>query len=159
MFVRSRDEACHDYAGRMGQGHVQTCVACGAKNRVPVAATGRPRCAKCHTELPWNVAADDSNLAEALDAPVLVLIDLWAPWCGPCRMVGPIVERLGVKYAGKLKVVTVNVDNAPGASRRFNAHSIPMLVFWHDGEVVRTLIGAHPEPLLDSVIQESLATI
>ena len=140
----------------MSDSAIVVCPSCGAKNRVPVAATGRPRCAKCKGALPWVVAADDTDLATALDTKRLVLIDLWAPWCGPCRMVAPILERLASRHAGALKVVKVNVDHSPAAAQRFGAQSIPMIVVLDEGRVVDTLIGAQPAPILRARITGAL---
>ena len=141
----------------MSDSAIVVCPSCGAKNRVPVGATGRPRCAKCKSDLPWVVAADDTDLATALDTKRLVLIDLWAPWCGPCRMVAPILERLASRHAGALKVVKVNVDHSPVAAQRFGAQSIPTLVLMKDGEIVERIVGAQPEPVLDAAVRSALA--
>lgn len=138
-------------------GNVESCPSCGAKNRVPVAAHGRPRCAKCKADLPWLVNAGDSDLDAALDTGQLVLIDLWAPWCGPCRMVAPVLEKLSRRFAGQLKVVKVNVDNAPRTSQRFDASSIPTLVMTDRGRVVKRIIGAQPEPVLTREVEAALA--
>lgn len=137
-------------------GNIETCPSCGAKNRVPVAAKGRPRCAKCQSDLPWLVNAGDSDLDAALDTGQLVLIDLWAPWCGPCRMVAPVLEKLARRFAGRLKVVKVNVDNAPMTSQRFDASSIPTLVMTDRGRVVKKIIGAQPEPVLTREVESAL---
>lgn len=136
---------------------VVVCPACGAKNRVPVAATGRPRCAKCQADLPWLVSADDSDFDQAVAAPGVVLVDLWAPWCGPCRMVAPVLESLSKLYAGKLKVVKVNVDNCPVTAARYDARSIPTLLVMRKGEVVDRVVGAQPEPALARTIDAALA--
>lgn len=136
---------------------IAQCPACGTKNRTPVQTTGRPRCAKCQADLPWLVPADDSTVAGALDTSVLVLLDLWAPWCGPCRMVAPVLEQLSNEYAGKLKVVKVNVDDSPGTAARFDARSIPTLVILKDGAVVDRIIGAQPKGALAAVIDKALA--
>ncbi len=136
---------------------IRPCPSCGTKNRVPAAAAGRPRCATCKADLPWLVEATDSDLAEALDTAQVVLVDLWAPWCGPCRMVAPVLESLAVTYAGSLKVVKVNVDEAPAAAARFQAQSIPTLVVLKDGEVVERVVGAQPEPVLNRIVTAALA--
>ena len=136
---------------------VVACPSCGKKNRVPVSATGRPACAACSAALPWVVNSGDADLASALDTSQLVLIDLWAPWCGPCRMVAPVLERLATRYAGKVKVVKVNVDDSPMAAARFDARSIPTLVLMKDGKSVGRVVGAQPEPVLAREIDQVLA--
>lgn len=136
---------------------ISVCPGCGAKNRVPVSAGGRPRCAKCQSDLPWIVSADDSDFQQAVDAPGVVLVDLWAPWCGPCRMVAPVLESLAKRYAGKLKVVKVNVDNCPVTAARYDARSIPTLLVMRNGDVVDRVVGAQPEPALARTVDTALA--
>lgn len=137
---------------------VTPCPACGTKNRVPAAASGRPRCASCGADLPWIADAGDSDLAAALDTPSLVLVDLWAAWCGPCRLVAPVLERLAARYAGRVKVVKVDVDRNPATSARYDARSIPTLVLVRDGTPVGRVIGAQPEAYLAREIDAALAT-
>ncbi len=141
------------YRERMAS-DVVPCPSCGAKNRVPAVSSGKPTCAKCHAALPWLVDATDADFGQVTDTSRLVLVDLWAPWCGPCRMVAPILEQLSRDFAGLLKVVKVNVDGSPAISQRFNASSIPMLVFLRDGEVIDTVIGAQPEHVLRSAVEK-----
>ena len=130
------------------------CPSCKARNRLPASVSGRPRCASCKADLPWIVDATDATLAEALKTPALVLVDLWAPWCGPCRMVAPVLERLASRYAGTLKIVKINVDDNPVASRRFDARSIPTLAVVHGGEEIDRVIGAQPEPALAALVEK-----
>ena len=118
------------------------------------ASSGKPTCAKCHADLPWLVEATDADFAKVVDTSRLVLVDLWAPWCGPCRMVAPILEKLARDFAGSLKVVKVNVDGSPATSQRFAASSIPMLVFLRDGDVVDTVVGAQPEHVLRQRVEQ-----
>lgn len=138
---------------------VVPCSSCGAKNRVPVAASGRPRCAKCSTDLPWVVDATDVTFTAAVSTGSLVLVDLWAPWCGPCRMVAPVLERLAARYAGRLKVVKVNVDDNPQIARTYDASSIPTLVMLKDGAVVGRVVGAQPENVLAQQIEPLLPSV
>ncbi len=138
-------------------GRVVPCPGCQRKNRVPVAGRGSVRCAHCGTALPWIVDAGDAELAAALDNSQLVLIDLWAPWCAPCRMVAPVLERLALRYAGRVKVVKVNVDDNPATAARYDARSIPTLVLVRDGQPVGRLVGAQPEPVLTREIERALA--
>jgi thioredoxin 2 len=132
------------------------CQACSAKNRTPESVSGRPRCAKCKADLPWIVDAADATLSDALATNSLVLVDLWAPWCGPCRQVAPVLERLAGRYSGRLKVVKINVDDNPMAARTYDASSIPTLVMVRDGKVVGRVVGAQPEPALASQIEPLL---
>lgn len=135
---------------------VISCSSCGTKNRLPVVASGRPRCARCKTDLPWLVDAGDDDFDAAVATKVLVVVDLWAPWCGPCRMIAPVLEALSRELAGRLKVVKVNVDSSPRISQRYQAQSIPMLLILDDGRVVDTIIGAQPAPVLRSRITQAL---
>ncbi len=137
---------------------VTICPACGTRNRVSVSSKGRPQCASCHAPLPWLVDAGDDDLDAALATRQLVLIDLWAPWCGPCRMVAPILERLAVRYAGRVKVVKVNVDHNPRTAARFDAQSIPTLAMVRNGATVARIVGAQPEPALVKRIDALLAS-
>ena len=132
---------------------VVVCPACGVRNRVPAAATGVPRCPACHTDLPWLVDATDTNFDTVIDSRLPVLVDLWAPWCGPCRTLAPAVQRSAEEFAGRLKVVKVNVDQAPGISARLGVQGIPTLLVLRQGRVVARQVGAVPESQLQSWIR------
>ncbi len=121
---------------------------------MPTSAAGSPRCAKCQSSLPWLVDAGDGDFGAAIDTKRLVVVDLWAPWCGPCRMVAPILEKLANEFATELKVVKVNVDDSPKTAQRYQARSIPMLLFMRDGELVDTVVGAQPEHVLRARIEQ-----
>jgi len=124
---------------------ILTCPDCGKKNKIRPSETGAPHCGSCGHVLPWLVnATDDTFDLEAKAAPAVV-VDLWAPWCGPCRIVGPILEDLSREYAGRLKVVKVNVDDNPVTAQRFQAFSIPTMVVMKNGRVVDRIVGAMPK--------------
>lgn len=128
---------------------VVACTACGTKNRVPAARSGRVRCASCHADLPWLVEADDDTFDAVVGGSSLpVLVDVWAPWCGPCRMVSPVVEQLSREFAGRLKVVKVNSDVSPRVSQRHGIQSIPTLLMYRDGREQSRQVGALPAPQL-----------
>ena len=105
---------------------VITCRHCGTRNRVPAVAAGTPTCPQCKNPLPWIATAGDDDFDAVADSSkIAVLVDLWAPWCGPCRQVTPVLEQIANDQAGKVKLVKVNVDNSPMIATRFDARSIP----------------------------------
>jgi thioredoxin 2 len=126
------------------------CPSCGARNRVGAIARGTPRCARCKASLAWVVAADAATFAAESTASVPVVVDFWAQWCAPCRMIGPVLEDLAARHAGRLKVVKVDVDANPDLAARFGARSIPLLVVLRDGREVERIVGALPRPGLES---------
>ena len=103
-------------------------------------------------------AVTDATFRDEVEkADGLTLIDFWAVWCGPCRMVAPIVEQLAHEYSGKLKVLKLDVDSNMQTSARFNIRSIPSLLFFKDGKLVDTVVGAVPKQFLERKVQEHLA--
>jgi len=100
---------------------------------------------------------DDTFEAEVNQCELPVLVDFWAPWCGPCRMVAPVVEAISGKYAGKLKVVKVNVDDSPATATKFGVRSIPTLAILKGGTVQDQVIGALGEDALAEVVDKVLA--
>lgn len=95
--------------------------------------------------------------AEVLRSDVPVVVDFWAPWCGPCRMVTPVLEELAEEYAGRVKVVKVNADENPGLSEDFKVQSIPYIAFFARGELENSLVGARPKAVLKEAVEELLA--
>ncbi len=121
-----------------------TCAACGKKNKIRPAERGAPHCGSCGEALPWLVNATDATFGYEARSSIAVLVDLWAPWCGPCRVVGPMLENLAAEYAGRIKVVKVNVDENPALAQQFQATSIPTLIVIKDERVVDRIVGALP---------------
>lgn len=133
------------------------CPHCEKLNRVRPAAEGIPRCANCHQPLPWAVDADQGSFDPETTASVPVVVDFWAPWCGPCRMISPALERLAERYAGRMKLVKVNVDENPDLASRYGAMSIPLLVLIEHGREVDRQVGAVPERQLAAWIEPRLS--
>ena len=132
--------------------HTLVCADCGTRNRIGASPRGAPHCGNCGKPLAWVVDANESTFEVETRAQPTVVLDLWAPWCGPCRFVSPILDELAHQYAGRLKVVKVNVDENQGLARRFDAMSIPTIVVMRDGEVVNRIVGAAPKEHMQAQI-------
>ena len=136
---------------------IATCPQFGTRNRVPSSSTGKPRCARCQTWLPWIVNAGDGDYTAVVDqSTVPVLVDLWAPWCGPCRTVSPALEQLAGEFAGRLKLVKVDVDKAPQTSSRLEVQAVPTLLITRSGKILARRAGAAPVAALRAWLEESL---
>jgi thioredoxin 2 len=128
------------------------CPECGATNRVPLEKVQddlQPVCGRCKTPLAVSAhpsTVTDSNFAaEVEQSPLPVLLDMWAPWCGPCRMIAPVIEQLAGELAGRVKVAKLNTDENPMTASRFSVRSIPTLLVIKDGREVDRLVGALPK--------------
>ena len=131
------------------------CPACGATNRVPRARVAQglaPRCGRCKAPLAGAVAADqpitvtDATFAQEVErSPVPVVVDMWAAWCGPCRMVAPVIDQLATEMAGRVRFAKLNVDENPATAARFNVRSIPTLLVMRGGREVDRIVGALPK--------------
>ena len=100
----------------------------------------------------------DSNFqAEVIESEIPVLVDFWAPWCGPCRMVAPVVEEIAQERGDQLKVVKLNIDENQNTAVQFNVLSIPTLMVFRNGEVAKTVVGAYPKRKLEAELEPVLA--
>ncbi len=141
---------------------IQTCPKCGTKNRVDehAATVNQAVCGNCGAKLPEFTAAgvngkpqvvsDATFASHVVNASnsVPVLVDCWAPWCGPCRMIAPALDELAAESGGRYKITKLNVDENPQTSAQFQIRSIPTLIIFKNGQVVDQIIGAVPKPAI-----------
>jgi len=125
------------------------CAACGANNRVRPEQAGQAVCGRCKSPLaaPARPAlVTDGNFHSVVEqSPLPVLLDLWADWCGPCRMVAPVIEQLAAELAGRVRVGKLNVDQNPATAARFGVQSIPTLLILKGGREAGRIVGAQPK--------------
>lgn len=139
------------------------CSSCGARNRVDerAAAQQQPVCGKCGTPLPAGATTPDGNPQIVTDTTFVrdvveasssqpVLVDAWAEWCGPCRMVAPVLDQLAAESNGRYKITKLNVDDNPRTASQFNIRSIPTLLIFRNGNLVDQLIGVQPKQTIAS---------
>jgi thioredoxin 2 len=138
------------------------CPACGATNRVPpdrVAHGLAPVCGKCRAPLPVGKPqpVTDASFAQDVErSPLPVLLDAWAPWCGPCHMIAPVIDQLATELAGRVRVVKLNVDDNPRTAARFDLRSIPTLLVLRDGREVDRLVGVQPKQEIARRLERAL---
>ncbi|HEY5883345.1 MAG TPA: thioredoxin [Pyrinomonadaceae bacterium] len=149
---------------------VITCKNCGARNRVDPekARTSTAKCGKCGQPLPGSpndhlkasakpiTITDATFQSEVLNSRGVVLLDCWAPWCGPCRMIGPIMEQLAAESNGRYRIAKLNVDDNPQTSSQFQIQSIPTMLIFKDGKLIDRLIGAQPKQAIAQRLTQAL---
>ncbi len=139
----------------MGEPQTIRCPSCGATNRISEAAREKirggltPVCGRCKTPLaadPGPLTVTDATFsAEVERSPLPVLVDMWAPWCGPCRMIAPTLDELATEMAGRVRFAELNVDENPTTASRFNVRSIPALLVFVGGREVDRIVGVQPK--------------
>ncbi len=143
-----------------GDTNIVICPSCSTKNRVDSNKSGQhPTCGNCKTPLPIGgpvTVGDDDFDHVVMGSELLVLVDFWAPWCGPCKMVAPMMEKIAQEYAGRLVVAKVNTDDNREVAGKFNIKGIPTMMLVKGGEVVERLTGAVPKSHLDEMIRKYL---
>ena len=128
------------------------CPACGANNRAPqekIQEGLQPVCGRCKNPLPvygTPITITDANFAAEVErSPLPTLLDMWAPWCGPCHMVAPVIEELAAEMAGRVRVGKLNVDENPLTADRFNVRGIPALLVLKEGREIDRIVGVQPK--------------
>jgi thioredoxin 2 len=148
---------------------IQTCPTCGTKNRVDerVASTNQAVCGKCGAKLPPvdaatngkpQVVTDSTFASEVVNASASlpVLVDCWAEWCGPCRMIAPVLDQLAAESGGRYKIAKLNVDENPQTSAQFQIRSIPTMLIFKNGKMVDQIVGAVPKQAIAARLQAQL---
>ena len=129
---------------------LRRCPACGTTNRVREEGPAvQPICGRCKQPLPVDggpvTVTDASFASDVLGSSLPVLVDMWAPWCGPCRMVAPVLDELAAELQGRVRIAKLNVDENPDTSARYGIRSIPALILFKDGREVDRMLGARPK--------------
>jgi thioredoxin 2 len=143
-----------------GTGVIVACTSCGKRNRVPFGSR-EARCGGCRATLPppsEPIEVPDAAAFDALltDSPLPVVVDFWAPWCGPCRMVAPEIARVAANNAGRYLVVKVNTDEIPELGERFGIRSIPTMAVFSGGRETARTAGARPAADIEAFVRDAM---
>jgi thioredoxin 2 len=136
------------------------CPECGANNRVQIVQGQAPICGRCKTPLSAGghpVTVTDATFAAEIErSPLPVLLDMWAPWCGPCLMIAPVIEQLAVELSGRVRVAKLNIDENPLTANHFNVRSIPTLLVLKAGQEVDRIVGVQPKAEIARRVQRAM---
>jgi thioredoxin 2 len=128
------------------------CTKCGSKNRIDPAKSGQAICGKCGAALSIQsqpVEINDENFFKmVVESPIPVLLDMWAAWCGPCRMIAPVINQLAGELAGKVLVAKLNVDENPRVTSSYGVHNIPTLLIFKGGKEVDRIVGTTAKEMI-----------
>ncbi|MCG8635042.1 MAG: thioredoxin TrxC [Desulfobacterales bacterium] len=138
---------------------ILACEACRAKNRVPrTRLSETPVCGRCKARLPVGNLSRVTSVTDAnfntvvMEAALPVMVDCWAPWCGPCRAVAPVLDDLARDYAGRVRIVKLNLDENPATGSRFGITSVPTIMLVKNGRIIETLVGAQPREIMEAAL-------
>jgi thioredoxin 2 len=144
------------------RGVIVACPSCGTRNRLAFDRLGRPsRCAKCHADIMLPSTPQEVDSSQQFDTLVArsalpILVDFWAPWCGPCRMVSPEVEKVAQRNSGRLLVVKVNTDVVSDVASRLRIQGIPTLAIFAEGREAGRKTGAISADRIDAFVRETI---
>jgi thioredoxin 2 len=148
----------------MPEQQLMRCPVCGATNRVPAEKLAQglePVCGRCKAALRNNrpvVVTDATWGSEVEQSPVPVLVDMWAQWCGPCRLLSPVIDQLATEMGGRVRMAKLNVDENPVTTSRFAIQSIPLLLLFKGGREVDRMVGVQPKTEIARRLQKLLTT-
>jgi thioredoxin len=147
----------------MADSYVVRCPQCGSNNRIPqdkLAEGTIPVCGKCKTALPLHlkpVAVSDATFSAEIErSPLPVVVDMWAPWCGPCRTIAPTIDALATEMVGRVKFAKINIDQNPATAARYSVSSIPTLLVLKNGQLLDRIVGAVPKSEIASRLHRVL---